>query len=63
MAHHAQVPRTGIIAELLEIARGDWELVKQAGRVINGKLYVSRNLLIKIVEEQNNAKGNTSPHG
>jgi len=63
MASMAPRPLDGVIAELLEIAKGDWELVKQAGRYVDGRLYVSRNLLRRLVEDKENAKGNASPHG
>jgi len=63
MASMAPQPFNGVIAELLEIAKGDWELVKQAGRYVDGKLYVSRNLLRRLVRDNENAKGNASSHG
>lgn len=63
MANIAQRPPSEAVTELLDIAQGDWELVKQAGRYLDGKLYVSRNLLRRLVEERENAKGNKGSHG
>lgn len=57
MAVLAPNPQSRAVAELLEIANGDWELVTKAGCYIDGKLYVSRTLLKKLVDQQKNQRG------
>ena len=52
MAVKAPNPQNRVVAELLEIARGDWSLVEKAGCYVEGKLYVSRTLLQKLVVQQ-----------
>lgn len=56
-------PRTGVIAELLEIANGDHKLIFKAGTWKNGVLYVDRVRLQQLVKEQSDAKGNESSDG